>query len=135
MAVKESNVILVGARDLDPEEERQLQKSGVNVIGSEGRTPDDLLKTIEDALSRLQDRVTGIYLHIDMDAFAIDGGAANHFGVSGGLTPEFLEAAIAMVNQYFKLQACAVASFDPTYDSNGKFVAAGIRCIRQIVSG
>jgi arginase len=134
VAVKESNVILVGARDLDQEEERQLQKSGVNVIGSEGRTPDDLLKTIEDELRQLQDRVSGIYLHIDMDALAIDGGAANHFGASGGLTPEFLEAAIAMVNQYFKLQACTVASFDPTYDSNGKFVAAGIRCIRQIVS-
>jgi arginase len=134
VAVKESNVILVGARDLDQEEERQLQKSGVNVIGSEGRTPDNLLETIEEELRKLQDRVSGIYLHIDMDALAIDDGAANHLGASGGLTPEFLEAAIAMVNQYYKLQACTVASFDPTYDSNGKFVAAGIRCIRQIVS-
>ena len=135
VAVRESNVILVGARDLDPEEERQLQLSKVNVIGSEGRTPGKLLNTIEEALVKLQDQVSGIYLHIDMDALAIDGGAANHFGASGGLTPEFLEAAIAMVNQYFKLQACTVASFDPTYDSNGKFLEAGIRCIRQIVSG
>ena len=131
--VKESNVILVGARDLDQEEERQLQKSGVNVIGSEGITPDNLLKTIEDALSRLQDRVTGIYLHIDMDAFSIEGGAANHFGASGGLSPEFIEASIAVVKKYFKLQAGTVASFDPTCDSTGGFLEAGIRCIRQIV--
>jgi len=132
--VKESNVILVGARDLDQEEERQLQKSGVNVIGSAGMTPDNLLKTIEDALRKLQGRVTDIYLHIDMDAFSIEGGAANHFGVSGGLKPEFVEASIAVVKRYFKLQASTVASFDPTCDSNGRFLEAGIRCIRQMVS-
>ncbi len=132
--VKESNVILVGARDLDREEERQLQQSAVNVIGSEGITPDNLLKKIEDVLKKLQDRVTGIYLHIDMDALSIGGGAANHFGVSGGLKPEFIEAAIAMAKRYCRLQACTVASFDPSFDSNGMFVAAGIRCIRQIAS-
>jgi arginase family enzyme len=101
--VIESNVILFGARDLDKEEERQLQKSGVNVSGSAGMTPDNLLKTIEDALRNLQGRVTGIYLHIDMDVFSIEGGAANHFGVSGGLKPEFVEASIAVVKKYFKL--------------------------------
>jgi arginase len=132
--VKESNVILVGARDLDKEEERQLQNSALNVIGSEGITPDALLKTFEKALIRLQDRVTGVYVHIDMDVFSIKGAAANHFGVSGGLSPELVEAAIAMVQKFFKLRAGAVASFDPTFDSNNKFLKAGVRCIRQIVS-
>jgi hypothetical protein len=41
--VKESNVILVGAGDREQEEERQLRKSGVNINGSEGMTPDKLL--------------------------------------------------------------------------------------------
>ncbi len=134
MPVKASNVILVGARDLDPEEGRQLQQSGVNVIGSEGMTSDKLLKTLEAELRKLQDRATGVYLHIDMDAFLIEGGAANHFGVSGGLTPEFVEASIALVKKYFNLQAGAVASFDPTFDTSGRFLEAGIRCIRQIVT-
>jgi arginase len=131
--VEESNVILIGARDLDPEEKRQLQLSRVNVIGSAGINGDKLLDQVEAALSELQDRVSGIYLHIDMDALAIDEGATNHFGVSGGLKPEFIEAVIAMVKQNFNLKAGAVASFDPTFDPIGKFLAAGIRCIRQIV--
>jgi hypothetical protein len=38
-----------------------------------------------------------------------------------------------MVKRYFKIQAGTVASFDPTFDPNGNFLAAGIRCIRQIV--
>ena len=69
-----------------------------------------------------------------MDAFSIGGGAANHFGVSGGLKPDFVAASIAEVKKYFQLQAGTVASFDPTCDSNGKFLEAGIRCVRQIVS-
>jgi hypothetical protein len=68
-----------------------------------------------------------------MDAFSIEGGAANHFGASGGLSPEFVEASIAVVKKYFNLQAGTVASFDPTRDSTGGFLEAGIRCIRQIV--
>jgi hypothetical protein len=57
-----------------------------------------------------------------MDALSIEGGAANHFGVSGGLKPEFVEASIAVVKKYFKLQAGAVASLDPTCGSYGRFV-------------
>jgi hypothetical protein len=47
---------------------------------------------------------------------------------------ETIEAVIAKVKRYFKIQAATVASFDPTFDPNGKFLAAGIGCIRQIVS-
>jgi arginase len=131
--VEESNVILIGARDLDPEEKRQLQLSGVNVIGSAGIDGDKLLDRVEAALSKLQDRVSGIYLHIDMDALTIDEGAANHFGVSGGLKTEFIETVIAIAKQNFKLKAGTVASFDPTFDSNNRYLEAGIRCIRQMV--
>lgn len=132
--VKDSHVILIGARDLDPEEEKQLQQSEVNVICSEGVTRNNLLDQIEAELSELQDRVTGIYLHIDMDALAIEEGAANHFGVSGGLKPELIEAVIAKVKRYFKIRAATVASFDPIFDPSGKFLSAGIGCIHQIVS-
>ncbi len=69
-----------------------------------------------------------------MDAFSIEGSTANHFGASGGLKPEFIEASIAVVKKYFRLMAGTVASFDPAGDSNGDFLAAGIRCIRKIVS-
>ena len=131
--VEDANIILIGARHLDPEEDKQLRHSEIKVIGSEGVSQDHLLDQIEAALSELQDRVTGIYLHIDMDALAIEEGAANHFGATGGLKPEVIETAIAMVKRNFNIQAATVASFDPTFDSDGKFLAAGIRCIHQMV--
>ncbi len=132
--VQEENVILVGATDLDPEEERQLRQSRVKVISARGVTPDHLLQELESALKMLRPRVDDIYLHIDMDALSIAEGAANHFGASGGLQPEIIEGAAGLVKQYFHLRGCAVASYDPAFDSGGEFLAAGIGCIREIVS-
>jgi arginase family enzyme len=69
---------------------------------------------------------------IDMDAFEIGGGAANHFGATGGMSPEFLIRAIALVKDHIPVRGCAIASYDPAFDRNGKFVEAGIQSIRKI---
>jgi hypothetical protein len=67
-----------------------------------------------------------------MDAFEIGGGAANHFGATGGMSPEFLIRAIALVKDHIPVRGCAIASYDPAFDRNGKFVEAGIQSIRKI---
>jgi arginase len=103
-AVSESNVILAGACDLDAEEQRQLEQSDVNLIRSAGRNDAEILETIEAALVRLQGRVGGIYLHIDMDAFEISAGRANHYGATGGLSVELIEAAIAVVKKHLSIR-------------------------------
>jgi len=132
--VKESNVILVGARDLDDEEQRQLEQSDINLIRSEGLDSSAILNSFEASLSRLQDRVAGIYLHIDMDAFEIGEGAANHFGATGGLSVGLVEGAIAMVKKHFNIKSATIASFDPACDTKGNFLDAGLRCAAKLVS-
>jgi arginase len=133
-AVRESDVILAGACDLDAEEQRQLEQSDINLIRSAGRNDDEILKSIEAALVRLQGRVAGIYLHIDMDAFEISEGRANHYGATGGLSVTLVEAAIALIKAQFKIMSATLASFDPSGDTNGMFLDAGLRCIRKIAS-
>jgi arginase len=132
--VRESNVILVGARDLDDEEQRQLEQSEVILVRSEGRKDGEILKSIGAALASLQDRIAGIYLHLDMDAFEISEGRANHYGATGGLSVELIEAAIAATKERFKIMSATIASFDPAGDTQGLFLQAGLRCIRKIVS-
>jgi arginase len=132
--VAEKNLVLVGARDLDVEEQRQLEQSDINLVRTINGDDNEILRGIEAALIHLQSRVTGIYLHIDMDAFEVGGGAANHYGATGGMSPEFMIAALALVKDYVPIRACAVASYDPALDSDARFVAAGLESIRQIVS-
>ena len=132
--VRESNVILVGARDLDAEEQQQLEQSDINLIRSEGREDGDILRSVEAALAGLKDRVTAIYLHIDMDAFEISEGRANHYGATGGLSVDLVEAAIAAIKTRFKIMSATIASFDPAGDTNGLFLQAGLRCIRKVAA-
>jgi arginase len=132
--VKEANVILVGARDLDAEEQQQLEQSDINLIRSEGREDGDILRSVEAALAGLKDRVTAVYLHIDMDAFEVGEGRANHYGATGGLSADLIAEAIAITKKQFKIQSSTLASFDPAGDTKGLFLQAGLRCIRKIVS-
>jgi arginase len=132
--VAEENLVLVGARDLDAEEQRQLEQSEIQLVRTAAGEEAQILGGIEAALIHLQDRVTGIYLHIDMDAFEIGRGAANHYGATGGMSPEFMIKAIALVKEHMPIRGCAVASYDPAFDGDGRFLEAGIQSIRQIAS-
>ena len=132
--VPEENVILVGACDLDVEERINLEQSDVNLIRSEGLSAEDILKVIERALEKIQSRVTDMYLHIDMDALDIDEGSANHLHATGGLKVETIEEAISMVKKQFNLRSATIASYAPEFDTKGKFLEAGLRCARRLVS-
>jgi arginase len=130
--IKESNVVLAGACDLDDEEQRQLAKSDIKLVRLANRDDNEILQSIEAALAGLEGSVRGVYLHIDMDAFEITQGRANHYGATGGLSVELVEAAIAAVKARFKIMAATVASFDPVGDTHGLFLQAGLRCIRKV---
>ena len=132
--VAEENLVLVGARDLDAEEQRQLEQSEIQLVRTAAGEEAEILGGIEAALIHLQDRVTGIYLHIDMDAFETGGGAANHYGATGGISPELMDKAIALVKEHVPIRGCAIASYDPAFDGDSRFVRAGIQNIRQIVN-
>jgi arginase len=132
--VAEKNLVLIGARDLDGEEQRQLEQSEIHLVRATSGHETDILQGMEAALADLQSRVTGVYLHIDMDAFEIGGGAANHYGATGGMSPEFMQKAIALVKDHIPVKGCAIASYDPALDRDGKFVDVGINCLRAIVS-
>jgi arginase len=132
--VAEENLVLVGARDLDAEEQKQLEQSEIQLVRTVTVEEVEILREIEAALIHLQSRVTGIYLHIDMDAFEVGGGTANHYDATGGMSPEFLIKAIALVKEYIPLRGCTIASYDPAFDSDSRFLEVGIQSLRKIVS-
>ena len=69
-----------------------------------------------------------------MDAFDVESGAANHFGISGGLKPELIQKAITMIREHVDILACGLASYDPVYDTEKRILDAGFRIIRHLFS-
>ena len=131
--IPEANVVHIGARDLDPEEERLLQGSEIEVIRPEDGES-SIRKAIDAAFNKLRDKVARVYLHVDMDVLDTGEALPNHLAVPGGLSVEIVEEFIGMVKKNFEVCAGAITSFDPVYDKDDKVLGAGIRIVKAFVA-
>jgi arginase len=111
---REKDVVLLGARDLDPLEAKTLDTSAVRRIG---------VAEMRERLPReLADLGTSrsAYLHLDLDVLDPSEGWVNSYAAPGGLTKTELEWAIAAIGATVPLRAASLTSFDPESDASGK---------------
>lgn len=128
--IPEANVIHIGARDLDPEEERLLQQSEIEVV----RPSESIRKVVETAFDKLRDKVSRVYLHVDIDVLDTGEALPNRLAVPGGLSVELVEEFIGMIKERFEFCAGAITSFEPDYDKDDKVLDAGIRIAKAFVT-
>jgi arginase len=120
------DVVLVGARDLDPDEERLIESSGTAwVRAGEIRA----LGPILDALSR---RVPRVHLHIDLDVLDPSEGRANAFAVPGGLTVEEVVGIVEETARRFEVTSATLSAYDPGQDPEDRIVRAAEVIVRAI---
>jgi arginase len=129
----EANVLHVGGRDLDVEEERMLRESDVALVmpGDLGST--DVEKAVEAALLDLRKRASRIYLHIDIDVLDLGEVEPNHLAVAGGLSVETVKACIRMAGEMLDVCGCCLASYDPAYDVDDLVLRAGMGLLEAVV--
>jgi len=121
----EANVVLVGARDLDPAEEERLRRSAVRRVGS--------AEPIETALEALTEHARDVYVHVDLDVLDPSEGQANRYPAPGGLTAAGVAAGVAEVARRFTIRAAAITAYEPVYDTNATIPAAAALIAREIV--
>lgn len=126
--IAEEATIVLGVRDLSPEEERKrLERSAVGVVSwRDGRPQGD----VSAALDELATRVEEVYLHVDNDAFdpSVAPGIVDH-PVPGGLSLEEMETSIRAVAARFRIRAAALTTYVPARDPDGRTLRAGLRII------
>lgn len=128
--VSETNIVHIGARDLDPEEEKLMKQAEIALI-----TPtENMREIIRTAFDRLTHNVEKIYLHVDMDVLDTGEALPNHFAVPGGLPVEDVENIISMAKERFEVCAGAITSFAPDYDKDDEVLRAGIRIVEAFVA-
>src|SRR5207253_3386454 len=96
--VPEDQVVLVGARHLEPTERERLDASAI--IRADA-------PSLPGALDELAQRTNTVYLHIDLDVLDPARGKANDWAVEGGLSADELGAAIAEILARFDVPAAA----------------------------
>lgn len=122
---------VVGARDLDAGEKRNLREAGVMVMSMEQVDRLGMVVALEKALDRVTRDVDGIYLSFDMDA--LDPRHAPGVGtpVNGGLTYREAHLACELVAETGKLVGMDLVEVNPILDVRNQTALLGVEFARS----
>jgi arginase len=115
-----SRVVLAGARDFDPGERERFEAAGGRVVA---------VRALEDEghateVDALRDRVSRVYVHLDLDVLDPDEGTANQYVVPNGLRQPQVRRMLERVRA--GLAGLTLSAYDPDRDRDGRVLAAGI---------
>jgi arginase len=127
-AVMESDVLLVGVREVDAAEERLLAEAPIPRLTVEDVRGGDLT-----ALHTLAGTVDSVYLHIDLDVLDPSVGVANKFAEPGGLLLRDFVELLRTVSALFRTKAIGMASYDPRRDPDASVASAAIRGVAALL--
>jgi arginase family enzyme/predicted acetyltransferase len=121
------HIVLVGPRNLDPEEERLIRATDVVVAApARGFPGGDLAQSI----SRLAGRCDLLYLHVDADILDSSFVPNHRTGEPAGPDMAQVQAAVDTVMATGKVAALAVVSVDGAGEGSAVSVASGIALLR-----
>jgi len=130
-ALDPRRVAVIGARDLDPGEKRNLRAAGVMVQSMEQIDRIGMVAALEKAIDRISRDVDGIYLSFDMDA--LDPRHAPGVGtpVPGGLTYREAHLACEVVAETGKLVGMDIVEVNPILDVQNQTALLAVEFIRS----
>jgi arginase len=144
----ESRVLHVGGRDLDPDEQRLLSASRVNVVSalSLGRQApaDALAPSLAAIAGRTGSRprrpgerqtVEAVYVHVDIDVLDPTVAPAVDYAAPGGLEPDELIQALHAVGERFDVAAVSLTAFDPEQeDDERRTLRQALEILRELIA-
>ena len=127
--IPDDHIILIGARDFDPLEIRELQRTGITLVTPILAHEWGVSSALTPALASLHDRVTDVYVHLDLDVLDRDEATANMWPTAGGLTVPEVAEMLQLVRERFTLRGVGIGSYDPEADMNQRALKAAIHFI------
>jgi arginase len=128
--VPDKAVVMLGVRDLDPGEGAALARSEIVRLSVES-APNE----IDAMLHSVGPMMEKVYIHLDLDALDPSEGRANGYSVRGGYSNENLQTLLGAIARRLPVEALTIASYDPSYDSDGKVCATGLQAAATVVAG
>ena len=122
--IPDDRVCLIGTRDLDSLESALLDESSVDIV-----EPRQLRSSLPRVLEKIREHVDSIYVHLDLDVLDSAVAAANSYAISGGLTLEDLDHALALIAARFRIAGLTLSAYDPAVDTSGHAAQAAIHLI------
>lgn len=128
--IPEDHVVLVGARDIDPEEAQTLKASKIKFVTS------DTVRSNNYTIPEMnRSSLKKLYIHFDADVIDESIGQANQFAAPNGLFTNEILNIFRWSAVHFDIQAVAVTAYNPEYDSNGSICKVIRETIAALLDG
>ncbi|MGH2530954.1 MAG: arginase family protein [Thermomicrobiales bacterium] len=124
-----NQVVLVGARDLDAEEQRRLDDLGAVVVGPDRVHAAGIEPVLHESFEQMPAGTRQMYLHLDLDVLDPSEGKPHDWALPNGLSLDETVQAIQLLGDRFALRAASIAGYDPACDLDGRVARAAIRIL------
>jgi arginase len=128
--VAESNVWLLGTRDLDPLEAQVLTSSAVRRIGV-----DAIDRSLGYLVRRDLPGPAGLHVHLDLDVMDPRDGRANEYAAPDGVRSDALVAACRSLGATVNPVSLTISAYDPTFDTDGRVARTAIDAAVALLDG
>jgi arginase len=119
-------VAVIGARDLDPGEKKNLRGTGVMVMDLEQIDRMGMFQVMEKAIAQVSQGVDGLYLSFDVDSLDPHHAPGVGTPVLGGLTYREAHLACEMVAETGKLVGLDMVEVNPILDVQNQTAALAV---------
>jgi arginase len=127
--IPESAVLLAGARDFDPLEQRRLESSAVRHLPPGELEADD---AVARAVDELDPPATGLYLHLDLDVLDSEEAMVNIYSAADGLSADQLVAQVRSLLETRPVRAVSLTAYDPEVDADGRVPPIVMRLLEVV---
>jgi arginase len=129
----DNHIVLIGARELDPEERLLLENSSVGTISPAQVRDLGIQNALAPHLERLRQEVEQVYVHLDLDVLDPTEAHANSYPTPEGLTVAEVKKTIEAVKAQFRVAAGGLASYDPGCDSDKRALNASLELLGALI--
>lgn len=118
--IESENIVIIGARSLDPGERELIENKGIKVFTMHEIDRIGMPKVMEEAIAYLQDRTDGVHLSLDVDG--LDPSEAPGVGtpVIGGMTYRESHLAMEMLAEAEIITSAEFVEVNPILDEKNK---------------
>lgn len=133
--ISNNNTVIIGARDIDPLEQVNLDRAKIKVYSTTDVKTKSIKKIVDESIKKALDNTNGIHVSIDIDVLDPEVAPGISVGFKDGITKEELFEIIDNILLYKdKIKSFDVVEFNPLNDIDNKTLSITIEIINKLIN-
>lgn len=130
--VKPENVVIIGARDLDPGEKQLIKEIGIKVYTMHEIDRLGMTTVMAETIEYLKERTDGVHLSLDLDGLDPNDAPGVGTPVGGGISYRESHLAMEMLSESNIITSAEFVETNPVLDKYNKTAIAAVALISSL---